>query len=160
MESRPKARAGSPGPVAAGVPFITHENDAPMVPLGAQMMQVVMDPEAGGSSRLTIGRSHWPAGGAGQPHAHEGWEEMFYVLSGEGELLAGEQRYTLKPGMVVCVPERVPHCVASVGRDGLEMVFLLAPGVPGRVLSPAAAARPREGAEPGGRTGQGGGPRS
>jgi len=154
MGSRPRAKTGSPGPVTAGVPFIAHESEAPMIPLGAQMMQVVMDPEAGGSGRLTIGRSHWPAGGAGKPHAHEGWEEMFYVLSGEGELLAGGELYALRPGVVVCVPERVPHCVAAVGKDGLEMIFLLAPGVPGRLLSPTAAARPREGAGP-----QGGGER-
>ncbi len=143
MVSKPRVKAGSPGPVTGGVPFIAHENEAPLVPLGAQKIQVVMDPEAGGSSRLTIGRSHWPAGGSGPPHVHEGWEEMFYVLSGEGQLQAGEERYALRPGMVVCVPERVPHCVAWVGEDGLEMVFLLAPGVPGRVLSPAAAASRR-----------------
>jgi quercetin dioxygenase-like cupin family protein len=137
-----KARVRSPGPVTGGVPFIALEADAPMVPLGAQVMQVIMDPEGGGSAKLTIGRAHWPAGGSGRPHAHESWEEMFYVLSGEGELLAGEDRYVLKPGVVACVPERVTHCVAWVGKDGLEMIFLLAPGVPGRVLSPAAVARP------------------
>ncbi|MHB0885778.1 MAG: cupin domain-containing protein [Bacillota bacterium] len=143
MVSKPDAKAGSPGPVTGGIPYIAHESEAPLVPFGAQMMQVVMDPEAGGSSRLTIGRSHWPAGGSGPLHAHEGWEEMFYVLSGEGQLQVGEERYALRPGMVVGVPERVPHCVAWVGEKGLEMVFLLAPGVPGRVLSPAAAASRR-----------------
>lgn len=146
MVSKPSVKAGSRGPVTWGMPFIAHESEAPTVPLGAQMMQVLMEPEIGGSGRLTIGRSHWPAGGTGQPHAHEGWEEMFYVLSGEGQLQVGEERYALRPGVVACVPERVPHCVAWVGEAGLEMVFLLAPGVPGRVLAPAAAASLRKGA--------------
>ena len=49
----------------------------------------------------------------GTTHYHEGYDEVYYVLSGKGELIAGEQQFALRPGAVAVIPRGIPHSLAA-----------------------------------------------
>ena len=51
-------------------------------------------------------------------HYHEVFEDVFYFLSGEGELDAGGEEFSLRPGAVAVIPRGVPLSLKA--HDGPE----------------------------------------
>lgn len=60
-------------------------------------------------------------------HVHEHEEESFYVLSGRGVFVVGEDRRELGPGDFVIVPRGAPHALARVGNEDLRMLVICSP---------------------------------
>ncbi|MDJ0785760.1 MAG: cupin domain-containing protein [Myxococcota bacterium] len=52
--------------------------------------------------------------------------EAYYVLSGEGELFAGEDRHLLRPGSSVFLPGETEHGVRNTGSEVLRILFVFA----------------------------------
>jgi len=49
-------------------------------------------------------------------------EEILYIVSGEGEAWAGEERGRVRAGDLAVIPEMVPHGIANVGDETLRVV--------------------------------------
>jgi quercetin dioxygenase-like cupin family protein len=49
-------------------------------------------------------------------------EEILYVVAGEGEAWAGEERGRVSAGDLAVIPEMVPHGIANVGEATLKVV--------------------------------------
>lgn len=60
-------------------------------------------------------------------HVHEHEEESFYILSGHGVFVVGEDRRQLGPGDFVIVPRGAPHALARVGDEELRMLVICSP---------------------------------
>jgi uncharacterized cupin superfamily protein len=60
-------------------------------------------------------------GGYQEPQAHEGGFHLQHVLSGEGEYLVGDKKYSLRPGSTVFAPPGIPHGVRNTGKESLVM---------------------------------------
>jgi mannose-6-phosphate isomerase-like protein (cupin superfamily) len=58
-------------------------------------------------------------GEAFQPHHHETLEEVFYVLSGVGELVVGEETVRIGAEMAVLIPPNTTHMMKNVGEEPL-----------------------------------------
>jgi quercetin dioxygenase-like cupin family protein len=56
---------------------------------------------------------------SGRPHKHAEFES-FFTLKGTGAVIAGEQRYTVKPGDLVTIPPDVPHWMEPDADSFLE----------------------------------------
>ncbi|MBX9902346.1 MAG: cupin domain-containing protein [Burkholderiaceae bacterium] len=68
---------------------------------------------------LPLGKSHCPF------HNHQGAEEMFLILEGEGELRFGEQRHAIRKNDVIACPPggaEVAHQIINTGT--VEMRYL------------------------------------
>ena len=59
-------------------------------------------------------------------HVHDREEEAFYVLSGRGVFVMGDDRRELGPGDFVVVPRGAPHALARVGGE-LRMLVICSP---------------------------------
>ena len=97
--------------------------------------------ESAGSRALCMHLLTIPPGGRAQAHLHEHHETAIYVLSGQAEMLYGEdlkEHLTAKAGDFVYIPAGVPHlpfnnsqsepCVAVIARtdpNEQESVVLL-----------------------------------
>ncbi len=60
-------------------------------------------------------------------HNHRVNEEMFYILSGKGEIVIGEQRYPLRSGDVVACPAgdvSTAHQIINTGGEELRYLAL------------------------------------
>jgi quercetin dioxygenase-like cupin family protein len=97
-------------------------------------------------ARAELGVSAWgmqvmtlEPGQESYAHAHDesnpeaGQEEVYVPLAGSAELVAGEERFALRPGVMARIgPEQERRTVA--GPDGFR--FLAIGGVPGEAYSP------------------------
>lgn len=66
-----------------------------------------------------------PGERAHPPHTHDG-EEIFYVFSGEGEVLFGEQTHIVKDNEAVQVDCNVLHGITNVGKTPLRYAVIIA----------------------------------
>lgn len=55
-------------------------------------------------------------------HSHENAEEVYYFLSGEGEILLGEKSYSARAGDIFTVPKSNFHRVYNTGSEELEFI--------------------------------------
>ena len=64
-------------------------------------------------------------------HNHE-QEEVYYILSGNGEMCVGDEVTTVSGGDVVLIPSETFHQLTNTGETALEFVYCYAPA--GNVL--------------------------
>lgn len=81
---------------------------------------------------VTVWESRRASGDTRGPglHTHPGFDELFYVLSGEYQFTAAGERFIAPTGTLVCIPRGVFHTFASTGA---EEGRLLSFGVPGGI---------------------------
>ncbi len=74
-------------------------------------------------------RASLGAGETTSPTTLSGEQEIFYILSGRGEIAGKTARVELKPGVAALVPPGIPFTMTNTGEATLTM-FLLAEPVP------------------------------
>ncbi|TLX91420.1 MAG: cupin domain-containing protein [Thaumarchaeota archaeon] len=60
-----------------------------------------------------------------EAHSHEDHEEIYYIISGKGNIKIGSETAKFRDGDVIHIPEKTLH---SITNDGDEMVEFLAFG--------------------------------
>lgn len=63
------------------------------------------------------------------PHHHTGSSELFYLVSGSAELLAGERVLTAAAGDPIVVPPGTVHAFAAAAGSEADLLIILTPGV-------------------------------
>ncbi|HJP92528.1 MAG TPA: cupin domain-containing protein [Pyrinomonadaceae bacterium] len=64
--------------------------------------------------------------GRAPDHFHE-YEEVLFILRGEGRMWAGETNTPIGPGSCVYLPRRQVHCVENTGNDELRLLGVFYP---------------------------------
>lgn len=85
--------------------------------------------------------------GRAPDHFHT-YDEVIYVLDGEGVLFIGDEEASLRPGSCVHLPARLVHCLANTGEGELRLLGVFRPaGSPADAYYPdgAPAVPPSEG---------------
>jgi mannose-6-phosphate isomerase-like protein (cupin superfamily) len=103
--------------------------EAAVYPLPGRDWLHCIGPETTAAKNLTVGLSIFPAGSAPPGHVHETQEEVVYVLSGRGRLVAEEATVELEPGTCVYVPVGVHHATVSHGPEPLRLLCAFSPPV-------------------------------
>lgn len=67
------------------------------------------------SQRLTCGHTTIYPTGTTTGHSHDDMEEIYYVLSGEGIMVVGDDEYPIKPGDALYVPPGEFHTTKQTG---------------------------------------------
>ena len=60
-----------------------------------------------------------------EPHDHQDHEEIYYIISGSGNIKIGSETAQFHDGDIIYIPEKTVHSIAN---DGNEMVEFLAFG--------------------------------
>jgi mannose-6-phosphate isomerase-like protein (cupin superfamily) len=108
---------------------VVREAEAEIVGGGSTIGRLYADsPATGGalsSQRITL------QGGApgATPHHHNGSSELFYVLSGAAEMLAGERVLTATAGDLVVVPAGTVHAFAAATARDADLLIIITPGI-------------------------------
>lgn len=58
---------------------------------------------------------------------HPDADELYYVVSGRGKLLLGDEEYTVHAGMTVFIPRNVTHQSLNTGEEDLCYYWVFAP---------------------------------
>jgi mannose-6-phosphate isomerase-like protein (cupin superfamily) len=103
--------------------------DAETLANDAISLHLLLDSSAthGAASTLRVALRGGADGAA--PHRHDRSSELFYVLSGSVDVLAGDRLLTGQAGDLIVVPPGLSHAFAApAGRDG-ELLIIITPGV-------------------------------
>lgn len=85
-----------------------------------------------------------PGGGFVFPHWHEDFEEVFYVLDGQIDYLAGQGWTTAQAGSVVFVPPGVIHAFRNTSTRTARHLVAVAPAEAVGLIEGLAAGGPGE----------------
>jgi len=109
--------------------LVVRETDAEVLGLAPLSTRLLADSDATGGAlsimRTTMGESIEGA----RPHTHSTSAELFYILDGQLQLLAGEQVLTAGKGDLVVVPPTMAHAFATTPGHHADFLIVQAPGL-------------------------------
>ncbi|HWQ34251.1 MAG TPA: cupin domain-containing protein [Blastocatellia bacterium] len=62
-----------------------------------------------------------------KPHTHNGADKLYYVLSGRGLFLIGDEERELGEHQIVLAPAEVPHGVRNTSAARLMLLVMMSP---------------------------------
>jgi len=86
----------------------------------------LVDPENGPSQILKMGYTTIYPTGTTTGHAHEHMEEVYFVISGEGVMVVGDEEFPIKPGDGLYVPPGEYHTTYQRGNLPLQVLWVTA----------------------------------
>lgn len=89
-----------------------------------EILHIFRSKELKGRTRL-FARLRLKAGSSIGFHRHEGEEEIFYILSGKGEVSEGGPVSAVEPGDAVLTGGGAGHSIANAGPDALELLAVI-----------------------------------
>jgi len=84
----------------------------------------LVDPEKGPSRSLKMGYTTIYPTGTTTGHTHDDLEEVYFVISGEGVMVVGEDEFAIKPGDGLYVPPGVYHTTYQTGNIPLTVLWV------------------------------------
>ena len=106
------------------LPPIVKLSDRRALPTADRWYRVLVDDEIG-SEQVTQFVGSIPPGRA-PDHFHE-YEEVLFILRGEGRMWAGETHTPIGPGSCIYLPRRQVHCVENIGSGELRLLGVFYP---------------------------------
>ena len=103
---------------------IVRLSDRRALPTADRWYRVLVDDEIG-SEQVTQFVGSIPPGRA-PDHFHE-YEEVLFILRGEGRMWAGETNTPIGPGACIYLPRRQIHCVENTGSGELRLLGVFYP---------------------------------
>lgn len=80
-----------------------------------------------GSQDLWVGVINYDPHCTSNMHLHDIQEEVFYCISGNGEVIVGEEKNVLKPGTCVYVPPKTLHQIINNTDQELKVLSAVSP---------------------------------
>jgi len=109
--------------------FVLRAADAEIIGQPPSIVRLLAD-SSQTNGALTAQRVTLDAGADGAvPHRHTRGSEMFYVLGGVGEVLAGDDVLTANEGDLVVVSPNVIHAFGAAPGHDLDLLIVLTPGI-------------------------------
>ena len=116
-------------------PPIVKLSERRALPTADRWYRVLVDDEVG-SEQVTQFVGSIPPGRA-PDHFHE-YEEVLFILRGQGRMWAGENNTPIGPGSCIYLPRRLVHCVENTGAGELRLLGVFYPaGSPAVRYDPA-----------------------
>jgi mannose-6-phosphate isomerase-like protein (cupin superfamily) len=112
-----------------GAAVLVRAADAEVIGFPPQTVRLLADSSATGG-RLSTQRVTLAGGADGaNPHHHATSAELFYVLSGSVQLLAGDRLVVASEGDLALVPPGLPHAFAAVQASDADLLIVITPGI-------------------------------
>lgn len=111
---------------------VTHHDEAIVHHLPGRDWILFVGPQNTAAKNVSVALAVFPQGSAPGPHVHEHEEEVIWIVSGYGRIVAGEQVIELVPGTGVYIPPGTFHGIETDPVYPLEFISIFAPpAVPG-----------------------------
>jgi mannose-6-phosphate isomerase-like protein (cupin superfamily) len=103
---------------------LIHLTDRKAIPTADRWYRVLVDDELG-STQVTQFVGAIPPGRA--PDHFHNYEEVLFIVRGEGRMWAGQTNTLIEPGSCVYLPRRQSHCVENTGKSELRLLGVFYP---------------------------------
>ena len=84
----------------------------------------LIDPNSSPSQSLTMGHTIIYPTGRTTGHAHDDREEVYYILSGKGKMIVGDDEFPIKAGDALYVPPGEFHATYNTGIQTMAIVWV------------------------------------
>ena len=111
-------------PADRGVSQSINLADRESIPTADRWYRVLVDDELG-STQVTQFVGSIPPGRA--PDHFHNYEEVLFILRGEGRMWAGKTNTPIGPGSCIYLPKRQVHCVENTGASELRLLGVFYP---------------------------------
>jgi len=109
--------------------IVVRDADAEVLGMAQLSTRLLADSNATGGA-LSVMRTTMGEGIEGaRPHTHSKSAELFYVLDGQLQLLAGEKVITAGKADLVVIPPNMAHAFATKPGKSADFLIVLAPGL-------------------------------
>jgi mannose-6-phosphate isomerase-like protein (cupin superfamily) len=105
-------------------PPLVRLSDRPAQPTANRWYRVLVDDEIGSTNATQFVGSIPP--GRAPDHFHQ-YEEVLFILKGEGRMWANERNTPIGPGSCVYLPKGQVHCVENTGEGELRLLGVFYP---------------------------------
>lgn len=106
-----------------------HIDDCTVYHLPGRDWFYLLGPQNSQAKNLVFGLAEFPASTLAAAHAHETQEEIIYILSGAGAIIAEGKETRLEPGVAVFIPPGLSHQIRVDEGELLKLVTLFSPPV-------------------------------
>lgn len=110
-------------------PLVVRRAEAELLGAGPDTIALLADAPATGGRLGTIRTALGRGKDGAAPHYHRGSAEMFFVLDGRLQVLAGEETVTAETGDTLVVPPHTVHAFAAAPGSGADVLIVITPGV-------------------------------
>ncbi len=110
--------------------ILVHENEAEADRIGpphARVIRHLAAPWNVGTRNVWVGTSSVEPGGTSNEHAHDGQEEVFYCLAGEGRIRVDGADCPVAPGDLVYAPPGSRHQLINDGDGPFKVLAVVSP---------------------------------
>lgn len=114
---------------AEGRVVVVQKDLAEVVGGGPATIRLLADSSATGGAFSVVAVGLARGADGARPHFHAGSAELFYVLEGAVQILAGEGVVAARKGDLVVVPPRMAHAFAAAPAEEAELLIVLSPAV-------------------------------
>jgi mannose-6-phosphate isomerase-like protein (cupin superfamily) len=84
----------------------------------------LIDPKKSPSENLTMGHTIIYPTGKTTGHAHDDMEEVYYILTGEGKMVVGDDEFPIKAGDAFYVPFGEFHVTYNTGIQPMSILWV------------------------------------
>ena len=115
--------------VPGSAPLVRHSDREILSTAPGNVTGLVMYSDATGGA-VSVLNIYLPKGADGAaPHFHTRSTELFYLVSGRLEILAGDRIEVLEQGDTLLVPQLMPHAFGATADSDASIFTVLSPGV-------------------------------
>lgn len=95
-------------------------------PHGSQIRPLI-DRTTSPITQCSLAEETLPPGHRVAPHHHEVLEEIYYVLTGTGEMTVGDETRAVGAGDAIYIPKRQRHTLVNTGAEPMRIVLICGP---------------------------------
>ena len=114
---------------SAGAAVLVRAADAELVGFPPQTVRLLADSSSTGGRLSTQRVTLLGDADGANPHHHAWSAELFYVLSGAVQLLAGDRLLVASEGDLAVVPPGLPHAFAAAPGSDADLLLVITPGI-------------------------------
>jgi mannose-6-phosphate isomerase-like protein (cupin superfamily) len=97
-------------------------------------MYLLVEPKKTGTNTVAMGVEDFAVGGCTPHHAHPNSDELFFVISGSGRAVVGDESRDVGPGAAIWIPRGMPHQILNTGTGVLRTTWTFVPAGPEQAL--------------------------
>jgi len=107
--------------------FVVHEDEGAVVPDICGTAIEMINARTSGATKVSFAKLIIEPQQKSRRHYHKKTEEIYYILSGCGEVSIGNESFEVRPGHAILLPIGTKHEISNSGNQNLVFVCADAP---------------------------------
>ena len=108
--------------------IVNHRDTVPFTTVDGSTIRELLAHRNSGIRLQSLAEARLAVGCATVPHHHAVTEEIYYILSGSGDMTLGDETRAVGPGDAIAIPPGARHTIRNTGQTELVFLCTCAPG--------------------------------